>query len=100
MSTVISAPIEAPAAAAVDHAAFQAVLEALRADCVGQRELALAESATAMPDPVAVSRAGRLLDTIQQIDGALRRIADGSYARCVHCGLAIPVERLEFRPFA
>jgi DnaK suppressor protein len=49
---------------------------------------------------VAVSRAGRLLLTIDEIDTALDRIADGTYGVCVHCGVDIPVERLEFRPFA
>jgi DnaK suppressor protein len=59
----------------------------------------MAESATAMPDPVAVIRAARLDRTIGEIDAALQRIADGSYGTCVHCGAAIPPERLELRPF-
>jgi DnaK suppressor protein len=31
---------------------------------------------------------------------ALDRIAEGTYGVCVHCGVDIPTERLEFRPFA
>lgn len=84
----------------VDREAFRVLLVDLRADCVQQRDVALAETATAMPDPVAVSRAGRLARTIEEIDAALHRLADGSYGACVHCGAAIAPERLEFRPFA
>ena len=79
---------------------FRALLDEQRADCVRQRELALTEAATSMPDLVAVGRAARMLQTIDEIDTALDRIADGSYGRCSSCGVAIPVERLEFRPFA
>jgi RNA polymerase-binding protein DksA len=38
--------------------------------------------------------------SIEQITGALRRIADGSYGDCEKCGRAIPVERLEVLPHA
>jgi DnaK suppressor protein len=87
-------------AQATDWAPFRDLLETQRADCVRQRELALAEAATSMPDPVAVRRAASMLLTIDEIDAALDRIADGTYGRCTHCGVDIPVERLEFRPFA
>ena len=97
MSTVLTAQTTA---VPIDRQGFRALLTDLRADCVRQRELALAESATAMPDPVAVSRAARLLRSIQEIDAALQRIVEGSYGSCVHCGAGIPAERLEFRPFA
>ena len=53
-----------------------------------------------MPDPVAMRRAASMLRTIDEIDVALDRIADGTYGRCTHCGVAIPVERLTIRPFA
>jgi DnaK suppressor protein len=79
---------------------FLVLLEGQRADCVRQRELALAEAATSLPDPVALNRAARLALTIEEIDAALHRIAEGTYGRCVQCGVAIPAERLEFRPFA
>jgi RNA polymerase-binding transcription factor DksA len=96
MSTVISTPFPTGTA----WARFRVLLEAQRADCVLQRELATTEAATAMPDPVAVDRVARLAQTIDEIDAALDRIADGSYGRCSSCGIAIPLERLEFRPFA
>jgi DnaK suppressor protein len=79
---------------------FRVLLEEQRADCLRQRELALAEVATSMPDPVAMNRAARLALTIEEIDAALHRIAEGTYGTCVQCGVAIPTERLEFRPFA
>jgi DnaK suppressor protein len=99
MSMVISTSSPAPAAAP-QWEAFQVLLREQRADCVRQRELAMAEAATSMPDPVAVRRAASMLQTIDEIDAALDRIADGSYGRCTSCGAAIPLERLEFRPYA
>ena len=37
---------------------------------------------------------------LSEIDGALRRIADGTYGKCTNCGRQIPEERLEARPYA
>jgi DnaK suppressor protein len=37
---------------------------------------------------------------LEQITGALRRIADGTYGRCERCGGEIPAERLEVLPQA
>jgi DnaK suppressor protein len=99
MSTLISTSSPSPATAA-QWEAFRALLLEQRADCVRQRELAMAEAATSMPDPVAVRRAASMLQTIDEIDAALDRIGDGSYGSCTACGAAIPVERLEFRPYA
>ncbi|WP_229074353.1 TraR/DksA C4-type zinc finger protein [Actinoplanes sp. DH11] len=44
---------------------------------------------------LAVTRAN-----IEQLTGALRRIAEGSYGRCARCDGAIPPERLEILPHA
>ena len=98
MSLTLSSPTATATATAWDS--FRVLLEGQRAECLRQRELALAEAATSMPDPVALSRAATLALTIDEIDAALHRIADGTYGACVHCGVAIPAERLEFRPFA
>jgi DnaK suppressor protein len=100
MSTVITPATTAASTPDRAWEEFRALLEEQRANCVRQRELALAEAATSVPDPVALSRAASLLFTIDEIDAALGRIADGTYGVCVHCGVAIPPERLEFRPFA
>jgi DnaK suppressor protein len=99
--SLTSTPAATPAAPApAAWEPFRTLLEEQRADCVRQRELALAETATSMPDPVAMRRAGSLLQTIDEIDAALGRIAEGTYGMCTHCGVRIPVERLEFRPYA
>jgi len=100
MTTCTPAATTTSTAQATDWAPFRVLLQTQRADCVRQRELALAEAATAMPDPVAVRRAASMLLTIDEIDAALNRIADGTYGRCTHCAVDIPIERLEFRPFA
>jgi RNA polymerase-binding transcription factor DksA len=79
---------------------FRALLETQRAECVHQREDALAECAQSVPDPVAQRRSADLQVTISEIDAALARIGAGTYGSCVTCGAAIPEERLELRPFA
>jgi RNA polymerase-binding transcription factor DksA len=85
---------------ATDWDRFRTLLEAQRADCVRQREEALAECAQSVPDPVAQRRSADLQETIAEIDAALNRIDSGTYGVCVECGAAIPEERLELRPFA
>ena len=100
MSTTISARSTASPAKPTRWEPFRVLLEEQRADCVRQRQTALVETATSMPDPVAMLRAGSMLFTIDEIDAALDRIADGTYGRCTHCGIVIPIERLEFRPSA
>ena len=81
-------------------ARFRTLLETQRAECVHQREDALAECAQSVPDPVAQRRSSDLQVTISEIDAALARIDAGTYGSCVQCGGAIPEERLELRPFA
>ena len=79
---------------------FRVLLQDHRADCVQQREAALAECAQSVPDPVAQRRSADLQVTIGEIDAALARLDAGTYGACVQCGAAIPEERLELRPFA
>ena len=79
---------------------FRTLLETQRADCVHQREEALAECAQSVPDPVAQRRSADLKETIEQIDAALARIDAGTYGACTKCGTTIPEERLELRPFS
>ena len=100
MSTIISVQSSTSPAAVTRWEPFRALLEELRADCVRQREMALAEAATSMPDSVAMRRAASMLLTIDEIDAAVDRIADGTFGRCTNCAVAIPVERLTIRPFA
>jgi DnaK suppressor protein len=100
MSLTLNSPAATSAAPAPTWDPFRVLLEEQRADCLRQRELALVEAATSVPDPVALSRAAGLAQTVEEIDAALHRIAEGTYGTCVHCGVGIPTERLEFRPFA
>ncbi len=39
-------------------------------------------------------------ETVQKIDGALRRIKEETYGTCVHCGKPINQKRLEAIPYA
>ncbi len=39
-------------------------------------------------------------DALDQIEGALKRIEDGSYGQCEKCGLKIPKTRLDAIPYA
>ena len=89
-----------PTTPETDWAPFRLLLQTRRAECLREHELALAETVTSVPDAVAMSRAARLLDAVEEIDAALERIDTGTYGRCVHCGSDLPLERLEFRPFA
>ena len=98
MATITNAPVTPSPATTWDS--FRVQLQQQRADCVRQHHLALVEAATSVPDPVATARAASMLSTIDEIDAALDRIADGTYGRCAHCGVDIPIERLEVRPFA
>ncbi|NEK86649.1 conjugal transfer protein TraR [Blastococcus saxobsidens] len=94
----MSASLDAMTAPSADR--FRTLLETQRADAVQQREEALAECATSVPDPVAQHRSADLQRTIEQIDAALARIDAGTYGRCTGCQAEIPEERLELRPFA
>ncbi|MGY1803880.1 TraR/DksA family transcriptional regulator [Blastococcus sp. SYSU D00922] len=96
----MSASLSSPTTPAGSHDRFRALLDEQRADCVRQREEALAECAQSVPDPVAQRRAADLKTTVEQIDAALARIEAGTYGRCTGCQAEIPEERLELRPFA
>jgi len=47
-----------------------------------------------------LSLLGSEKDAIDQIDGALKRIEDGSFGQCEECGMKIPKPRLEAIPYA
>ncbi|WP_104524905.1 TraR/DksA family transcriptional regulator [Blastococcus atacamensis] len=94
----MSAELDTMTTATADR--FRTLLRSTRAECVQQREEALAECATSVPDPVAQRRSADLQRTIGEIDAALARIEAGTYGRCTGCAASIPEERLELRPFA
>jgi RNA polymerase-binding protein DksA len=47
-----------------------------------------------------LSLLGNEKDAFDQIDGALKRIEDGSFGRCEECGVKIPKLRLAAIPYA
>ncbi|GAB3350334.1 TraR/DksA C4-type zinc finger protein [Modestobacter lapidis] len=89
-----------PTAAQTTWEPFRVLLLTQRDDCLHQREVALAETVSSQPDLVAVTRAGVLLSRLEEIDAALDRISEGTYGSCGQCGRAIPIERLQLRPYA
>jgi RNA polymerase-binding transcription factor DksA len=100
MATVAPSRRTVPAATATRRALLRRMLEEQRAECVRRRELALVNTVASVPDLVAMARSAQLLSTLEEIDAALARLEAGTYGQCVSCGTGIPVERLEFRPFA
>jgi RNA polymerase-binding transcription factor DksA len=100
MSTVTPPRETAPEAAPARWGRIRTLLQQRRAEYARQRELALADTVTSIPDPVAITLSAQRLRTIVEIDAALTRIDAGTYGRCVSCGIGIPEERLELRPFA
>ena len=79
---------------------FRTLLEAQRADCVHQREDALAECAQSVPDPVAQRRSADLQVHDQRDRRRARAYRRRHLRQLRACGAAIPEERLELRPFA
>src|SRR5690242_2124840 len=81
---------------------FATVRAALSEDFATQT--ARLQQLTAASDPAeAHDRAAMLSATrrnLDQISGALRRIADGTYGSCIQCESPIPPERLEILPHA
>ncbi len=84
----------------------------LQGDMTQMEESALDAEATGMPDQMAelgtsdfdqeltLSLLGSEKDAVDQIDGALKRIEDGSFGQCEQCGMKIPEPRLEAIPYA
>ena len=92
-----------------DHGRFAQVRASLSEDFALQTarltEFTQLDADTGDPgDPgEAYQRAALLAATrraLEQIGGALNRIAEGTYGRCEQCGTSIPAERLEVLPHA
>jgi DnaK suppressor protein len=58
------------------------------------------ESVTRMMTDLGLEEAGRDLEELQEIDGALRRIDEGVYGICEECGREIDERRLAAQPTA
>ena len=83
-------------------------LKTLRGGDIGRAE-ASAEHFGAHEDSTAQTNTARELefaldaresDELNQVEAALRRIADGSYGQCIDCGVEIPSARLHAAPEA
>jgi RNA polymerase-binding transcription factor len=89
-----------------DHGRFAQVRASLSEDFALQtarlREFTQLDADTGDPGE-AYQRAALLTVTrraLEQITGALNRIAEGTYGRCEKCDDSIPAERLEVLPYA
>ncbi|MFB4317364.1 TraR/DksA family transcriptional regulator [Actinomadura sp. 21ATH] len=91
---------------AVPNEAAQEALRRLREDR-GTRAEQLADlerSVEHLPpaevEESAHTRMDNLREILKEIDGALQRVADGTYGRCERCAKDIPPGRLEILPHA
>ncbi|MEU6575499.1 TraR/DksA C4-type zinc finger protein [Streptomyces sp. NPDC046805] len=57
-------------------------------------------SSTAFERAHVASLRAQAREHLDALDEALRRLEQGDYGRCEHCGRPIPAERLEIRPAA
>ena len=73
-----------------------------------ERELSELEAARASqldsidtsPDEVSTAYRETVSRLLEEIKNARRRISDGDYGTCSRCQTGIPIERLEWRPWA
>jgi RNA polymerase-binding transcription factor DksA len=100
MSIVAPSPTPSGAVVSGRWNNLHAQLEKLRANCAREHAEAVARSVDDASDAVVLARRSALARTLEEIDAALMRLAHGTYGACTRCHAAIPVERLEFRPYA
>ena len=104
-------PLARPPLSDPDLDRFRATLEALQRVCRSQMQAASSvleelRSGGAVTDPALqppLMAALQALDTAERasidVADALARLERGTYGSCARCEAAIPVERLELRPF-
>jgi DnaK suppressor protein len=76
-----------------------AELEASLKTAAARRERQLAELPADHSDLVAAAHRESVVRILEEIRAAQARLAAGRFGRCESCGTAIPVERLELRPW-
>ncbi len=95
MTIHASAPRDIPELTADQVAELEASLKA----AADRRERQLAEQPVANSDLVAAAHRDSVVRILQEIRAAQARLADGRFGRCESCDTAIPLERLELRPW-
>lgn len=70
------------------------------AGAAASREQQLHALSLAGKDPVVAAQREGLVQTIAEIRSALQRLDEGTFGRCTSCSDPVPLERLEFRPWA
>ena len=71
-----------------------------RATLVGRFRLVhVPETGSTNADLVAAAHRESVLRILEEIRAAQERLATGRFGRCESCGTAIPLERLELRPW-
>jgi DnaK suppressor protein len=91
--TVHATPQRPDLAQALDT--FRAWLD----EAATSRQRQLDDLPPAQTDPVAAAHRDSVERILLEIRAAQRRLEDGGFGSCRRCGTAIPVERLELRPW-
>jgi DnaK suppressor protein len=95
MTVHASAPRDIPELTADQVAELEASLKA----AADRRERQLTELPLDHSDLVAAAHRESVVRILEEIRAAQARLAEGRFGRCGSCGTAIPVERLELRPW-
>lgn len=77
-------------------------LRTLLEECRRERQEQLDALGPVAPgeDPVVAAQRASVRGVLEEIEAAFRRMDEGTYGVCLHCDAALPVERLEFVPYA
>ena len=95
---------EAAGAQALDAAAVRELERRLREDRearasqLGELEQMIETTVPEQVEPADYTRMENLRQSLTEIDGALRRLEEGTYGLCEGCGKPIPAGRLELLP--
>ena len=95
MTVHTSAPRDIPELTAEQIAELEAALTTAAA----RRARQLAELPSDHSDLVAAAHRDSVVRILEEIRAAQARLATGRFGRCESCATAIPVERLELRPW-
>jgi DnaK suppressor protein len=77
----------------------RARIEAVLAEAATSRRRQLEDLPDTKVDPTAAAHRGSVVLILAEIEAAQGRLCGGSFGACERCGTAIPVERLELRPW-